>query len=392
MMRRLLNPPERLRVGPLREGAFRSPLHSQRTAAWLGIALGISFGLCFLTGLVSHAIQHPPAWFDWPARPVGLFRVSQGIHVAAGLAAIPLLLAKLWTVYPKLYTWPPVESMAHAVERLSLLPLVGGAVFMLFSGLSNIALWYPWRFFFPTAHFWAAWITIGALVVHIGAKSAVTTAALRRTRHGDEPEAVRTDGGLSRRGFLTAVAAATGALTVTTIGQTVRPLARLGLLAPRHPDVGPQGLPVNTSAVRARVVALALDPSWRLVVEGNVKTPLSLSLADLRAMPQRRAALPIACVEGWSAMADWSGVPVRALLELAGADPSASVAAESIQRRSLYRRAVLNRAHAQEPDTLLALDIGGEPLHVDHGYPARIVAPNQPGVLQTKWIERLVVL
>jgi DMSO/TMAO reductase YedYZ molybdopterin-dependent catalytic subunit len=128
------------------------------------------------------------------------------------------------------------------------------------------------------------------------------------------------------------------------------------------------------------------------VVEGNVKTTLSLSLADLRAMPQRRAALPIACVEGWSAMADWSGVPVRALLELAGADPSASVAAESIQRRSLYRRAVLNRAHAQDPDTLLALDIGGEPLHVDHGYPARIVAPNQPGVLQTKWIERLVVL
>jgi DMSO/TMAO reductase YedYZ molybdopterin-dependent catalytic subunit len=382
-------PPARLRIGPLREGAFRSPLHSPRTAAVLGLALGVAFGLCFLTGLVSHAIQHPPAWFGWPARPAGLYRVSQGLHVAAGLAAVPLLLAKLWTVYPRLFTWPPVEGPAHALERLSLLPLVGGAVFLLVSGVANIALWYPWRFFFPAAHFWAAWITIGALVVHVGAKSAVTAGALRRS---PTPEPARTDGGLSRRGFLTTVAAAAGLLTLTTAGQTVRPLSRLGALAPRRPDVGPQGVPVNTSAARARVADAVRDPAWRLVVEGRVATPLSLGMADLRAMPQRRATLPIACVEGWSASAEWGGVPLRALLALAGADPSASVAVESIQRRSLYRRAVLNAAHAQDPDTLLALDLGGEPLHVDHGYPARVIAPNQPGVLQTKWVERLVVL
>jgi DMSO/TMAO reductase YedYZ molybdopterin-dependent catalytic subunit len=382
-------PPERPRRGPLREGAFRSPLHSPRTAALLGVALGISFGLCFLTGVVSHAIQHPPGWFAWPARPTGLYRVTQGLHVGAGLAAVPLLLAKLWTVYPRLFTWPPVEDAAHGLERLSLLPLVGGAVFLLVSGVANIALWYPWRFFFPAAHHWAAWITIGALVVHVGAKSAVTAAALRRS---PAPEPPRTDGGLSRRGFLATVAGAAGLLTLTTAGQTVRPLARLGVLAPRRPDVGPQGLPVNTSAVRARVAGLVGDPAWRLVVEGRVATPLSLGLADLRGMPQRRATLPISCVEGWSAAAEWSGVPVRALLELAGAEPSASVAVESLQRRGLYRRAVLNRAHAQDPDTLLALDLAGEPLHPDHGYPARVIAPNQPGVLQTKWVERLVVL
>ena len=99
-----------LRAGPFREGAFRSHLHSQRTAAWLGIGLGISFGLCFATGLLSHAIQHPPSWLRWPPRPAGLYRVTQGLHVAAGIASVPLLLAKLWAVIPKLWEWPPLRS------------------------------------------------------------------------------------------------------------------------------------------------------------------------------------------------------------------------------------------------------------------------------------------
>jgi hypothetical protein len=46
----VLHPPERLRLGPFREGAFSSALHDERTAAWLGISLGISFGICFVTG------------------------------------------------------------------------------------------------------------------------------------------------------------------------------------------------------------------------------------------------------------------------------------------------------------------------------------------------------
>ncbi len=74
---------------------------------WLGIWLGTAFTICFITGLVSHGIQHPPWWFDWPSRPVNLYRINQGVHVATGLAAIPLLLAKLWAVYPKLFQWPP---------------------------------------------------------------------------------------------------------------------------------------------------------------------------------------------------------------------------------------------------------------------------------------------
>lgn len=383
----------RLRVGPLREGAFSSPLHDERTAAVLGLALGVAFGLCFVTGVISHLVQQPPAWFTWPSRPAGLYRITQGLHVAAGIAAVPLLLGKLWVVYPRLFSWPPIEDVAPGLERAGLLVLVGGGVFMLFTGVANIALWYPWGFFFPAGHYWGAWITVGGLVAHIGAKATLTRRALSRVEV--EPLApntpVRSEGGLTRRGLLTAVFSAAGVLTLATIGQTVAPLRRLSLLAPRRPDVGPQGLPVNKTALGARVTETARDPSWRLEVVGAVARPLRLSRADLEAMPQREVRLPIACVEGWSATARWRGVAVRELLVQAGAADGAEVEVESIQVRGRYRRSRLNAIHARDPDTLLALGLNGDTLGLDHGYPVRLIGPNRPGVMQTKWVGRLVV-
>jgi hypothetical protein len=82
---------------------FSSDLHDPRTAAILGIALGVTFTTCFITGLMSHFIQHPPTWLSWPTRPAGLYRVTQAIHVLTGITSIPLLLAKLWVVFPKLF-------------------------------------------------------------------------------------------------------------------------------------------------------------------------------------------------------------------------------------------------------------------------------------------------
>jgi len=280
-----------------------------------------------------------------------------------------------------------VRGAAHLVERLSLVPLVGGSLFMLFSGVANIARWYPWRFSFPITHYWVAWITMGALVSHIAAKLAITRAALARP--GAPTPAT---GGLDRRGFLTAVAAASGVLTLATVGQTVRPLQRLALLAPRRPRTGPQGVPVNKTAGGAQVLDLARSPDYRLVVEGRgVRAPLSLTLDELRSMPQREATLTIACVEGWSSTATWRGVPVRDVLARAGARPDARVRVESLQARGGYRTSPLNRLQSADPDTLLALELFGEPLHIDHGFPVRLIGPNRPGVQQTKWVSRLVV-
>jgi DMSO/TMAO reductase YedYZ molybdopterin-dependent catalytic subunit len=108
-------------------------------------------------------------------------------------------------------------------------------------------------------------------------------------------------------------------------------------------------------------------------------------------MSQTEAVLPISCVEGWSAEGHWRGVPIRDLLARAGAGRNATVRVESLQRRGLYRASELNSSHASDPQTLLALELNGEPLHIEHGFPARLIGPNRPGVMQTKWVSKLIV-
>jgi len=370
---------------------FTSPLHSERTAAILGLALGVCFSITFVTGLISHLIQHPPGWLTWPPRPAGFYRITQGLHVITGVASIPLLLGKLWTVYPHFWGRPAVRNVAHAVERISLVPLVGGSLFMVFTGTINVARWYrPMPFYFTVSHYWAAYILIGAMIIHVAAKLSITREALSRNSP-DLAGPETSSGGIGRRGFVGVLAATSLALIGTTAGQTFRPLRRLGLLAPRDPDKGPQGVPVNRPAVEAGVVELARDPNYRLAVEGKVGTAMSLSLAELRALPQHEATLPIACVEGWSASATWKGVRVRDLVRAAGGPDDADVFVESLEPQGVYRTCLLNHLQAADSDTLLALEIDGQVLDVDHGYPVRLIVPNKPGVLQTKWVKRLEV-
>jgi len=378
------------RVGPLREGAFPSRLHDERPAAWLGISLGVTFAVCFATGLLSDLIQHPQAWFAWTPRPAWLYRVSQGTHVLTGLAAVPLLLVKLWVVYPRLWQWPPLRGVVHLTERLTIAPLVAGALFLLATGVMNIGYWYAWGFGFVEGHYWAAWITIGALVVHVGAKAGVVGRVLRG-RARDARDGAQGNG-LSRRGLVAGAWLASGLVVLTVAGETVPFLRRLAVLAPRDMRAGPQGFPVNKTAAGADVAETAVDPGWRLRVEGAVDQVLTFTIDDLRARSLTEATLTIACVEGWSSTQRWRGVPVLELVAEAGGAPDASVRVESLQTFGPYRATTLNPAFATDPDTLLALDVDGEPLHLDHGFPVRLIAPNNPGVLQTKWVEKVVVL
>ena len=158
-------------------------------------------------------------------------------------------------------------------------------------------------------------------------------------------------------------------------------------MAPRIPTNGPQGFPVNQSAKAAGVLTTANDPGYRLAVTGPTGQ-LRLSLAELAALPQVTVNLPIACVEGWSASATWTGVRVRDLLARVGGTGLAATVV-SLQRNSAYATSTLDSSHAADPDTLLALDVNGEPLHPDHGYPVRLIAPNRPGAMQTKWVGQL---
>jgi hypothetical protein len=383
-------------VAAARDQALDSPVHDERTASILGIGLGVAFTTCFLTGIYSHLLQHPVSWLAVPSRPAGLYRITQGLHVATGTAAIPLLLAKLWSVYPHLFQWPPVKNISHGIERLLLVPLVGAAVLQLFTGYANVARWYPWPWFFPTAHFWLAWVAMGAIVAHIAAKASTTRRALRHRLGPDAhvlPSAAPAPGTLGRRGFLGAVAAAVGIVTVTTVGQTIGPLRRLVLLGPRRPDIGPQGVPVNRSAVEAGVRDAATSPTYTLTINGTVPTPVTFTLAELEAMPRVVATLPIACVEGWSASATWRGVRVRDLLRLAGVPEGRrpTVDVVSLEQGGLYSRSVLNPSQANDADTLLAFELDGARIDLDHGYPVRLIGPNRAGVMQTKWVRELVV-
>ncbi len=371
---------------PPHEEDFPGRLHSPRLAARIGLWLGIAFGVAFVTGLLSHAIQHPPWWFSWPSRPVSLYRITQGLHVIAGTMAVPLLLAKLHVVYPRLFSWPPVRSPVHALERLSVLGLVASAFFELATGLLNIAQVYPWGFFFPSAHFAVAFVAIGSILVHVAVKLPVIRQALGEPLAADEPD----DGRPGRRAFLAGTGVAALAAFLVTAGQTITPLRRLAVLSPRSGE-GPQGLPINKSAAEAGVTQTARDPAYRLVLVGP-SGQRELSLADLQELPQHEADLPIACVEGWSASARWSGVRMADLAALAGAPADADLAVESIQRGGLYRASTLPAAHVRDPLTLLALRVNGAELDVDHGYPARVIAPSRAGVLQTKWVGRIEVL
>jgi DMSO/TMAO reductase YedYZ molybdopterin-dependent catalytic subunit len=376
----------KLRVSP---PEFKGRLHDARTATSIGRLLGLAFAVCFATGLVSHFMQHPPGWLadSIPSRPSWGYRITQGLHVASGIAAIPLLLAKLWTVYPRLFEWPPLRSLRHALERLSIAMLVAGAVFELATGLLNTVKWYPWPFSFVPVHYAVAWLVTGALVLHIAVKSPEIRAHWSRRSSGTL--ALPTQDAPDRRSLLAAVGAAVGAVTLTTVGQSFTPLKDFILFAPRHPDHGTQGLPVNRTAAAAGVGRIA-EEEYRLVVAGP--RPYTLTLDELRALPQHEVELPIACVEGWSKSAHWTGVRVADLLERAGARPHARVRVESLQLRGGYRVSEMGHEHARDPLTLLALRLNGAELHPDHGYPVRLIAPNRPGVLQTKWVGRLEVL
>lgn len=378
-----------------REEDFTSSLRSAAVASRVGVWLGICFGLAFVTGVISHEayVAHPVIPF--PTRPTWGYRVTQGVHVMSGTAAIPLLLVKLWSVFPKLFARPPrrVRELAvHGLERASIGVLVAAAIFQLASGLANAAQWYPWDFHFRATHYAVAWIATGSLLVHVAVKlpmiRGVLGADIADTGH-DRPAAT-VPGPITRRGLVNSALLASGVTLLATAGNAVPGLRKISVLSVRSGH-GPAGIPINKSAKAADVVAAALDADYRLVVAHDGREQMH-SRADLEALEQHTVELPIACVEGWSASGRWTGVRVRTLLDLVDAPRGSDVRVVSLQPHGPFRATTLPGDFADDPLTLLALRLGGEPLAIDHGFPCRLMAPNRPGVMQTKWVARLEVL
>lgn len=189
---------------------------------------------------------------------------------------------------------------------------------------------------------------------------------------------------LSRRRFLWGVGGGSALLGAAALAHSVSPWGPFSLKAPRSRTGSPQDLPVNRSARQADVSALALDPDWALSLSGS--STATLALADLERLPQHTEVLPISCVEGWTVDATWTGVRLRELLDLVRMPEDATIRLRSMQQRGAFRETTMPSPYARDPRTLVALQLNGERLDLDHGYPARIIAPGRPGVLQTKWL------
>jgi len=395
------------RPRPPRPPAFRSPLRGPWLTSVFGVVLLAALPLVVLTGLLDYVAYGPrfgqaypagvgwlhPPLFDWPTRPAWLFQLTQGMHVILGLVLIPVVLAKLWSVVPKLFVWPPFRSAAQLVERLSLVLLVGGVLFEIVTGVLNIQYDYVFRFDFYTAHYYGAWVFTAAFVVHVGIKLPRMVRALRSRREtaADPDGLVPAEPGpvtISRRGALALVGGASLLLAVLSVGQSLGGASRRAvLLLPRGRSYGdgPGDFQVNRSAAAAGITTDATGAGWRLTLTGPAGSS-TVDRARLAAMAQHTVRLPIACVEGWATTQTWTGVPLRDLAALAGVPDPGSAHVRSLERAGQFNQATLQRNQILHPDALLALRVNGIDLPVDHGYPARVIVPALPGVHCTKWV------
>lgn len=409
--------PGRLPRGPFSPGFWRSPLRGTWFTSVLGVVLLAGITILFVTGLVSYAAYNPDLspvndrtpgkgilgfyLFSWPTDPPWLYRLTQGVHVTLGLGLVPVLLAKLWSVVPKLFTLPPARSVTHALERISLILLVGGALFEFVTGILNIQLDYVFPGSFYPLHFYGAWVFFGAFLAHVVLKAPAAFRNLRRMRSGEDEEpdeeltaARPAPPTVSRRGALGLVGGGSLLLVATSAGRSFDgPLRQTAVLTPHggpEPGSGPGAFQVNKTAEYAGIRPDdTTEETWRLTVTGRTGT-VRLSRADLLAMDQHDADLPIACVEGWSTSDQaWRGVRLRDLAALAGHDEPADVFVESLQLRGTWRHAALSAGQVADGRSLLALSVNGADLTPDHGHPARVIVPAAPGVLNTKWVTRL---
>lgn len=402
---------------------WRSPLRGPWLTSVFGFVLLVGLPVVIVTGLLSYIAYGPQfdqalpshvGWlklpvFDWPTRPVWLYRVSQGLHVGLGMVLIPVVLAKLWSVIPRLFAWPPSRSIAQVLERLSIAMLVGGILFEIATGVLYIQYDYIYGFSFFPAHYFGAWVFIAGFLMHITIKVPRMVSGLRsmsfrevlRTKRADtRPQPPDPDGlvaahpasaTVSRRGVLALVGGGVMLTAFVTAGQTIGGVARhLPLLLPTGDTTGngPNDFRINKTAKGVGVDPAATGDSWRLTLRGG-QAPVVLNRQQLDAMTQHSARLPIACVQGWSTVQLWTGVRLAELAALTGMPTPRSARVASLGRKGNFNQVTLQRHQIAHPDSILALRVNGANLSLDHGYPARIIVPALPGVHNTKWVKSI---
>lgn len=131
---------------------------------------------------------------------------------------------------------------------------------------------------------------------------------------------------------------------------------------------------------------------WRVAVDGLVARPQALSLDQIKAMPTRTQITRHDCVEGWSAIAKWTGVPLKLVLDRAGISPRARYVvlhcADPQSNGTMYYESI-DRIDAVHPQTILAFAINDQLLPVQNGAPLRLRVERQLGYKQAKYVQRI---
>ena len=137
---------------------------------------------------------------------------------------------------------------------------------------------------------------------------------------------------------------------------------------------------------------------WRLTVEGLVLRPTSFSLEDLKRLPSESHITLHACEEGWSYIAEWTGVRLSSVLHMVGTRPEAKYAVfvpfENIDQNTGISRVLwhsIDMADALHPQTLLAYGMNGEAMPAGHGAPVRLRVARLLGYKNTKYLSRIIV-
>ena len=179
------------------------------------------------------------------------------------------------------------------------------------------------------------------------------------------------------------------------VGQAFEPLnQRLEelLLNPQQPvpefsisAIEPEALIINSYRFTPKI-----DPvKFRLLVEGDVNNPLSLSMADIQEMPHTSMIIRHVCVEGWAAIVQWGGLQLRDIVALA--KPKSNVRYIYFESADGYYES-WDIASALHPQTLMAYEKNGQSLPVENGAPLRLASPIKLGYKQSKWVTRIVLV
>ncbi len=367
-----------------------SPTGNRRLTAMLGVTLNSLLLVQILTALFFGLLAVNVVL---PSGPI--YAVVRPLHFFVGFLLIPLAGLKILSTlyrFTRYYTRNTAYHDAgppHPVARMVTPLLIGSLVLLIFSGIMmwSFANWFgiPW---IPVHVITAIAFTV-LLAVHLWLhiREAHREAALEAAAVAPAPDDLEATeqwrrGVMTRRAIL---ATGLGAGAVLAVSASQTPAVALSWLAPRRAGQAALDFPIMNYEGGQQQVDVA---RWRLNVSGDVATPLSLSYADIMAMPMEEHEYDLNCVTGWMASRRWRGVSLARVLALSS--PSADFGNILVRSTSGYHWSH-SRSNALLAGSLLVTHVNDEQLNDDHGYPVRLLIPGTVGQANVKWVDGIIV-